>query len=111
MKTSLHWLAAAASAIGLCTGAAAQSRDVNCVDGAVSASGTSAAPGDSAPPKRSKAASLRSQQLVRERGSLPAAFPSCAAKSDRTARAECVSTALESRRSTTLASATGRRPC
>jgi hypothetical protein len=62
-------------------------------------------------PKRSKAGSLRVQQMVRERGSLPVAFPSCSAKTDRTARAECVSTALEARRSTTVASASGRRPC
>lgn len=110
MKTHLTWLAAAA--LGLCAGASAQSRDVNCLDdSAVGASGTSAAPGHAAAPKRSKAASLRVQQMIRERGSLPVAFPSCAAKSDRGARAECVSTALEARRSETLASASGRRPC
>jgi hypothetical protein len=112
MKIHLTWLAAAVAAIGVCAGAAAQSRDVNCIDdGAVSASGTSAAPGHVASPKRSKAASLRVQHLARERGTLPVAFPTCAAKTDRTARAECVSSALEARRSATLASASGRRPC
>src|SRR5687767_13022211 len=100
MKMHLTWLAAVAASVGLCAAAAAQSRDdVNCLnDGAVSASGTSAAPGNAAAPKRvGKAASLRYQQLARERGTLPVAFPSCAAKNDRTAKAECVSAALERR--------------
>jgi hypothetical protein len=113
MKTHLTWLAAVAASIGLCTAAAAQSREsVNCFDdGAVSASGTSAAPGNRGVSSRaSKASTQRYQQLARERGTLPVAFPSCSAKNDRTAKAECVSAALE-RRSSMLASGNGRRPC
>jgi hypothetical protein len=113
MKTHLTWLAALAASIGLCAAATAQSRDaVNCFDdGAVSASGTSAAPGSTGVSRRaSKASTQRYQQLARERGTLPVAFPSCSAKNDRSAKAECVSAALE-RRGTTLASSTGRRPC
>lgn len=112
MKKHLTWLAAAAASVGLCAVAAAQSRDdVNCLNDGVSASGTSAAPGSMAASKRvSKAAGLRYQQLARERGTLPVAFPSCAAKNDRTAKAECVSAALE-RRNSMLASTSGRRPC
>jgi hypothetical protein len=60
--------------------------------------------------RASKASTQRYQQLARERGTLPVAFPSCSAKNDRTAKAECVSAALE-RRSSMVASSTGRRPC
>jgi hypothetical protein len=114
MKNHLTWLAAAAAALGLCAGAAAQSRNdsVDCLREGVSASGTSAAPGTAAASKRTKtAASWRAQQLARDRGTLPVAFPQCANKSDRTARAECVSAAWERRQSALVASSSGRRPC
>ena len=116
MNATLLSLAAAAAAMCLCAGAAAQgSPAVDCLnDGKVGASGTEAAGPAATETKVSPAAAARAQRTVRERGTLPVVFPTCAAKTDRTARAECVRSAWEARHGVAgerMASASTRRPC
>lgn len=124
MKQSSCWKAAVASTLLLAGGAWAQSQggenpaptgdpSLDCANGSVNASGTSAARGSTM--KSSRAAPVH-KTASRDARTLHAAFPQCSVKNDREARAECVRTAWESRygvpgERTSLASSSTRRPC
>jgi len=102
MKSLTHWTVVSAAALCLCGAAVAQDSksSTGCPNSAVNASGTgggSSAAGDSTKGTKSAdaKATRHAQQLAREQGTLPAAFPQCAGTNDRAALAECVSAAVE----------------
>jgi len=122
---SSRLLSALAATLLLAGGAWAQSqggdnpvpsgdRSLDCDRGTVNASGTESARASST--KHARSAPMHKAHVNRDAGTLHASFPQCAAKDDRSARAECVRTAWEARHGTpgagtTLASNSSRRPC
>lgn len=125
-KHTHSWLAAAAATMLLAGGAWAQSQggenpapsgsSLDCANGTVSTSGTESARGPSMKRTHKASAHAGAKKASGDRYTLHASFPQCSAKNDRSARAECVRTAWESRHGmpgerTTMASASSRRPC
>jgi len=123
---SSRLLAALAATVLLAGGAWAQGqggdnpapsgdRSLDCANnGTLNASGTEAARGPTM--KHARGARTHHAHVATDATTLHAAFPQCAGKDDRSARAECVRTAWEARHGapgerTTLASSSSRRPC
>jgi hypothetical protein len=111
MKTSsTRWLAALAATLSMAGSAWAAGDSFDCDKGTVNASGTESAHASSM--KHVRSMSKHAMHVARDTTTLHAAFPQCADKTDRSARAECVSAAWEARQArTSVASNSSRRPC